>query len=113
MGRLTVEVRDGYTLTRFPCGAELVASHAVQDGQAETAARCGYESAEALNREHDLTHSLLAHWLGLPWSPTLHDVAIGVRVNELHFVEEDAVLAVQRFARAMGVDLVKLSEAMK
>lgn len=59
-----------------------------------------------MNREHDLTHSLLARALGLPHSPTLHDVAHGRAASDLHAIEEEAVLALQRFARAAGVDLV-------
>jgi hypothetical protein len=96
------------TITRFADGSIAYADHAVQPGQAERAAEIGYPSAEAMNREHNLTHSLLAHWLGLDYSPTLHAVANGQR-SAIWQAEESAVLAIQQFARAAGVDLVKLA----
>lgn len=107
IGRVCVEVGERYTVTTFPDGRQLVADHAEQPGQAATAARLGYPSAEAMNRDHDLAHSLLAHWLGLECSPTLHAVASGNRYP-LSALEEDAVFAIQRFARAAGINLARL-----
>jgi hypothetical protein len=115
LGGVTVAIHDGWTLTRFADGAELHALHAVQPGQSKTAKALGYPSAAALNREHDLAHSMLARLLGLPHSPTLRDAAAGKPATDLHAAEEEAVLAIQRFARALGIDLVdaalRLSQA--
>lgn len=105
IGACTVEIHPGWTETRFPDGRSVTALHTAQPGQDGTARRCGYRSAEELNRDYDLTHSLLAAWLGLPWSPTLYDVARGISGDELHAIEEEAVLAVQRLANALKVDL--------
>ncbi|WP_046869282.1 hypothetical protein [Microvirga massiliensis] len=109
IGAVTVEVQDDYTVTTFPDGRQLHARHSGHADQAETAARLGYSSVEAMNREHDLTHALLAYWLGLPWSPTLRDVVTNTPATEIHYLEEEAVLAIQRFAVAMGVDLLEVA----
>lgn len=58
-GEVTVEVRDGLTVTRLPDGGLVPAEHREQEGQAELAAAHGYDSAVELNRHHDLGHSLL------------------------------------------------------
>ena len=108
LGDVTVDMGDAYTVTTFPDGLQLVAMHSEQPGQAETAARLGYPNADAMNREHDAFHSLLAHWLGLPCSPTLHAAASGRRYPHWR-EEEDAVLAVQRFALAAGIDITRLT----
>lgn len=109
LGPVSIEIGTGWTVTRLPNGREVWADHAEQPGQAETAARCGYESAGDLNREHDLAHSLLAYWLGLDASPTLLDVSLARPRALIHDAEEAAVLAVQTFARAVGVDLVEVA----
>jgi hypothetical protein len=66
-----------------------------------------------MSREHELCHSLLAGWLGLPCSPTMRGIAlrtagIGPWFPEWR-AEEACVLAVQRFARVCDVDLVALA----
>lgn len=110
LGQNDIVISDGhYTVTRFADGSMAHANHEAQPGQTERAAELDYPSAEAMNREHDLAHSLLAHWLGLDYSPTLHAVANGQR-SAIWEAEESAVLALQRFARAAGVDLVKRAQ---
>jgi hypothetical protein len=109
LGTVTVEAFDGYTVTRFADGKEVHALHAEQPGQAETAKGLGYPDAEAMNRDHDLAHSLLCYWLGLPCSPTLRDVATGTPAHEIHYLEEAAVMALCRFANATGVSLVEVA----
>jgi hypothetical protein len=69
----------------------------------------GYPSAEAMNAEHDLTHSLLAQWLGASSSPTLSAQAHG-SVYPWWWREEEAVLAVQRLAVTWGVALVSRAQ---
>lgn len=64
-----------------------------------------------MSRAHEVTHSLLAHWLGLPESPTMRGVADGSYWPEWE-AEEAAVLGVQRFARMAGVDLLQLTKGM-
>ena len=49
-------------------------------------------------------HVALCAWLGLAVSPTLQSVVDG-RDFEHAGAEEEAVLAVQRFARVLGLDL--------
>ena len=80
---------------------------------AATAARLGYGAdVERLNRDHELTHSLLAAWLGLPESPVMRAVADNTWQHDPNGtlgLEEDAVCAVQRLANAWGVDLLALA----
>jgi len=109
LGSVTVEIHDGYTVTRFADGKEVHALHAEQPGQAETAKGLGYPDAEAMNTEHDLAHCLLAYWLGLDCSPTLRDVADGKPATEPHWLEEEAVMSLCKFANAMGVSLVEVA----
>lgn len=109
LGSVTVESFDGYTVTRFDDGLEVHALHAEQPGQTETAKGLGYLDAASMNRDHDLTHSLVCYWLGLPCSPTLRDVATGTPASEIHYLEETAVLAIQRLANATGVSLLEVA----
>jgi hypothetical protein len=66
-----------------------------------------------MSREHELTHSLLAGWLGLPCSPTMRGIALRTAGIGPWFLgwraEEACVLALQKFARLCDVDLVKLA----
>ena len=112
LGAVKVEIRDGYTLTTFPDGKTVNALHAEQPGQRETAGRLGFATAWEMNVSHDLAHSMLARWLGLPHSPTLHAVAHGDKAPKVWRREEQAVLALQAYAKALGVDLVKLAKEM-
>jgi hypothetical protein len=112
LGKVQVRVTTEETVTRFEGGKVCRAFHAPQYGQHAMAEELGYESAEAMNREHDLAHSLLSYWLGLPYSPTLYGQAIG-RPSAFWREEEAAVLSLQRFARIMGIDLVEVAEAVK
>jgi hypothetical protein len=79
--------------------------------QAAMARRLGYgEDVDAMTRDHDLLHALLADMLGLPCSLSLK-LAAGLANaddRQLADIEEAAVLAVQEFVRAAGVDLVTL-----
>lgn len=72
----------------------------------------GYGADTALmSREHEITHHLIANWLGLPLSPTLGAVASG-SVDDDWRLEEAAVLAIQAFARAKGMDLLALAKRL-
>lgn len=66
-----------------------------------------------MSREHELSHALLARWLGLPCSPTMRGIALRTAGIGPWFpawrVEEACVLAVQKFARVCDVDLVRLA----
>lgn len=108
LGLVEITASAEYVETRFPSGRALIAAIATQPGQDKTAADLGFDSPEAMNREHDIAHSLLAHWLGLPWSPNIYALAHGEPISDQHVTEEAAVLALQKYARAAGVDLLAL-----
>lgn len=105
-----VEWSPQYTITRFWGGASIVSDHSEQKGQTATAEKLGM-SVEKMNQTHDLTHSLLAFWLGMPNSPTLKAVAKG-NLYLHNAAEEEAVLAIQRWANLAGVDLLKLAKGI-
>lgn len=100
---------DGLTITRYPDGT--VDARPEDDSTYRARAQAlGYgDNTAAMSRDHEITHHLLAHWLGLPRSPTL----AGVARKDFwpHWqVEEAAVLAVQRFARESDVDLLRIAD---
>lgn len=108
LGRVTVDHTERQTTTILPNELKVFASHEHSEGQEKTAADYQLTVAD-MNRTHDLTHSLLAHWLGLAASPTLQGVATGEHYANW-WIEERAVLAIQSFADAMGVDLVDVAK---
>lgn len=73
------------------------------EAQRATAEKIGV-SVREMNEGHDLTHCLLAEWIGLPYSPTLASVAGGPLIeSDLNDAEEAAVLAVQRYLNLLGL----------
>lgn len=96
-----IKIHNGYTEITLPSGQVVFGWHSEQAGQAETAARIGC-SIELMNQTHDVVHVLLSEMIGLECSPLLQRVADGLPANELRDLEEDAVIAVQRFAHAVG-----------
>lgn len=94
-----------YTETLFPDGTLCPAMAASPVEQAETAAdqartaqELGYgEDVNAMVREHEILHTLLAEARGQEYSPTLFDVAHGVLNQWYHYPEEKDVLAFQKY----------------
>ena len=106
-GRTVVEIWEDCVATHLPGGAVLVSAAETNAAYRETAERLGYGSdTERMCRDHDPAHVALCHLLGLPESPTLRRVALAEGPTELTGKEEEAVLALQAFANAAGVDLL-------
>jgi hypothetical protein len=105
---VTVDTAARLTMTRLPDGGLVPADHREQPGQADIAEGLGYPSAEAMNVEHDMLHSLLAHILGMDASPTLKGVASGKHYPHWR-EEENAVFALAAYANAAGVDLMEVA----
>lgn len=112
LGHAVVEMHlSGLTVTRTTAG-EVPAMPECTPYQAASAKALGYgDDLARASREHELAHSLLAVLLGLPESPTLHGVARGRHWQHWR-AEEAAALALQRFARMAGVDLVARARAL-
>jgi hypothetical protein len=109
LGGSTIELHDdGLTVTRF--GARQVDARPHHTGEYQQRAfDLGYGADVArMSRDHELCHSLLAHLLELPASPTLIEVAHG-RTWKYWRREEAAVLGLQGYARAAKVDLEALA----
>jgi hypothetical protein len=103
-----IQVWPDCVRTILPDGSEVVAAPQDNDAYRATAERLGY-GADTLrmSQEHELLHSWLAAHLGLPESPTLGRVARGEGDTALTGLDEDAVMAIQRFANAAGVNLLE------
>ncbi|WP_424139884.1 hypothetical protein [Roseomonas chloroacetimidivorans] len=108
-GATTVQIFEWGCTTTLPCGRVIHAAPQPGADYAETARRLGYgPDVLGMCHDHDAAHAALAHLLGLPVSPVLSTVAgISVHGPVEHGLEEDAVMAIQRFARTVGVDLRK------
>lgn len=109
IGATTVTITPEHTITRFADGTAVHAAHEdiAHVGQAVTAQQLGYPDVRSMNQEHDLYHTLLAHWLGLSASPTLRAVADGTPYAQWA-AEEQAVLALQHWAQTVGVRAISL-----
>lgn len=99
------------TVTRYPEG-EVPAYPQSTDGYKARARELGYGAdTAAMSRGHELGHHILAALLGLPCSPTMMSLAIGKHATCWR-QEEAAVLALQAYARAVGIDLQTVAERM-
>lgn len=98
------------TITEFPGHGFVLAYPQDTPAYRQRAREHGYgRETAAMSRDHELCHSLLSHWLGLPRSAALFSVAVGENAGRLGQLEETAVMAVQALAKAAGVDLVQLA----
>jgi hypothetical protein len=101
-GTVQTITADG-CVTELPGLPPLVAT--TRDDQAEIAASLGYGAdVAAMNREHDLTHAMVADWLGFPASWSLTAAAGGDVPAGLAEAEEAAAMAVQRLMRLAGAE---------
>lgn len=89
-----------WLITTLPDGQQVPASPRSDSGP--IARRLGYgEDVAALTRDHDLLHSLLADWLGQPYSHSLAQAAGLPADSAVAALEEDVVLALQRYINAL------------
>lgn len=109
LGGAAIALHDnGLTVTH--CGRNKVEALAQNEPEyRQRAIDLGYGADTArMSREHELGHSLLAHWLGLTISPTLYALMRGTMWPDWRR-EEAAVLGLQGYARAANVDLEALA----
>jgi hypothetical protein len=88
----------GYLETVFEDGS-ICPALLVEDEQARaSAADLGYSNIQRMHVEHELSHTMLAEAAGLPYSPTLWNVAHpGSTPDEERALEEALVFSFQRF----------------
>ena len=98
--RVLVDEEARYVESRMEDGTKVGATANGDERSRRTAAELGYgDDTWAMSRDHELSHTWLAHLEGAPWSPTMwrlahpqgSDVADDVAVAE----EESRVLAFQ------------------
>lgn len=108
-GDVVVAIDDDGSQIRFANGEVVDGSPENTEDYRTTARMHGYgDDTLKLCQEHELLHIALSHWLGVE-SPTIELLRKGnASVGELYSsrLEEAAVLAIQHFARSLGVDLV-------
>lgn len=107
-GDTLVEVFTDSTRITFSDGSTIFGAPEDTDSYRSTAMQHGYgEDTLRLCQEHEVMHIALCHWLGIH-SPTMTLLRHGddESLHQLNCLEEAAVLAVQRFARAAGIDLI-------
>lgn len=105
IGQAEVEVIEKGTITRFPDGNEVVAwteTGEKYEEQLANARALGYgDDVDAMNRDHDLCHNLLAQALGDDYCPVLYGVATQNYVGkELYKERESIVFLMQKLMRA-------------
>lgn len=112
IGNALIECRaDGQTITHLQEGVVLAYPEDNQEYK-NRARDLGYgDDVLGVSRDHEIVHSLLAKWLGLPASPALSLAAAGrPSKNTFTGAEEAAVLAIQRFAKMMNVSILDIAE---
>lgn len=105
-----VRVFSDHTEVTLPSGAVVTGYPQGNDHQAEVARRLGYgDDVLAMVLDHDPLHARLCEWLGLPASFTLRSAAgeLPDDLASLAEAEEEAVIAVQRFARLAAVEAAR------
>ncbi|MBB4001582.1 hypothetical protein [Aurantimonas endophytica] len=107
-GLTTTLYGDGSFVKAWPGDSAEDRARAVSLGYARNDTSLTRDSLVQMSREHEAGHAILASVMGLPHSPTLKGVADG-RYWPHWQAEEAAVLAVQRYARMAGVDLVEVA----
>jgi hypothetical protein len=103
IGSCEITIGPSWVVTHFPGGAELHAHANYDDESRLQADKLGYgsgdEGVEAMTRDHDVFHSLLAEARGLPYSPTLFGVATNDPVDPEYAHEEECIVfLMQRLA---------------
>jgi hypothetical protein len=111
IGPTTISIFPTSTLISFADGRTVAGQPEDTAAYRATAFQHGYdEDTLRMWIDHEIIHIALAHWLGLADSPTMKAVRYD-RLEDDHSLrqlEEIAVLAVQQYARAAGLDLLRL-----
>jgi len=113
LGSSVIDFFDGdLTVTTLADGKRIPACPQEGDEYRRRARDLGYgDDIAAMSRDHEVAHTLIAVIIGLPESPTLRGVADGKFWPHWRS-EEAAVLGLQQFARAAGVDLIAAAERL-
>jgi hypothetical protein len=117
IGGATVEFFNRLTISRYPNGKTVEAAPHHTEEYRQRARDLGYISrdfqgndhpdTDAMSRDHEVCHHLLADLVGLPASPVMLACALGHPLPPDHPPagrEEAAVLALQAWLRCIGID---------
>lgn len=100
-GECWVTIGPNWVVTGFPDGTEVHAHPIYDDEQRARARSLGYvgldhEAVDAMTRDHDYYHTIVARELGYEYSPTLWAVAHGESIGALGDYEERVVFERQK-----------------
>jgi hypothetical protein len=103
-----IDIHETWSRVTLPDGSQV---HAVpRSDQVEIARDLGYgDDVNALTRDHDPLHALLADLLGLNASRSLQGAAGVMAYDGTPEFEECAVMALQRYVRALGLDVPEIA----
>lgn len=112
LANCTIAITPGSVETTLPSGKRVMGMPHHTPSYRKTARDHGYGTdVERLNRTHEVTHTLLAHILGLPVCPVFERVGNGQHEpTEITQAAEGAILALERYANMLGVDLVSVAQ---
>lgn len=117
IGTAVIEISKDHVLSILADGARVEAEPHDTADYAASAQHLGYAGDVAgMNRDHELAHHLLASVLGLAESPVMRSVANDTWQDDPDGtlqLEEDAVMALQRLTKALGIDLIGLGYGVK
>jgi hypothetical protein len=109
-GDAVVTLHEHGAIITWPDGTYVHGEPEDTDEYRSTAFEHGYgEDTLALCQEHELLHVALCYWMGVasPVMEHLRHLPQEMAGAEIRQLEEAAVLAVQKFARAMNIDMVE------
>lgn len=106
-----VEIHEGGTTIIFSDGTFVEGAPQGSPEQAATAERMG-TTPEQMCRDHDPLHAILACALGQPCSYALYRVANDLPETPQAKFEEAAVLALQAYIVALGLDAPELAKRL-
>lgn len=112
--RVLIHTADQYLETVFDDGARLPAAANHGDEDEARAKALGYRNTWQMSLEHELLHSILSEAMGLKYSPTLHAVATGEKIDQEEIdMEERLVLCVQKLLNDARFGREPYLEAMR
>jgi hypothetical protein len=80
----------------------------VVESYKETTRSLGYgENVLEMCFEHEAAHTLIAYWMGLPYSPVLYGIITGKAYEDFAY-EESVVLQFQRYCKLHSISILGL-----
>lgn len=112
LGGCIVHLHGDRVRTVLPSGHVIASTpfaHASSNLKADAQAAGYGDDVARFIRTHEVAHSLLAHWMGEVMSSSFARLANGKPDWAADRVEEVALMSLERYANARGIDLIELA----